>query len=143
MAKEEIVDMLEGLCGHCWIIGSSGIIEKMTKNEPIIHDVVLTAGKLGEYYSGIGHLFPFGETSPRRHHFQRSSSSRSLRPPIEKSIYSQIGTISLKLYMTVSKIETCLFLETNYIHNCSRESLLTQTTAGDLYIMPRLISSSI
>ena len=57
MTKEETADMLENLCGHCWIIGSSGTIEEMTKNEPTVHDVVLAAGKLGEYYRGIGHLF--------------------------------------------------------------------------------------
>jgi hypothetical protein len=60
MADEVTANMLEDLCGHCWIIGSSGIIEEVTKNESTARDVVLTAGKLGEYYRGTGHLFfPF------------------------------------------------------------------------------------
>jgi hypothetical protein len=66
MIKEENADMLEELCGHCWIIGSSGIIEELTKNEPAAHDVVLTAQKLGEYYRGTGRLFVLlGDESTR------------------------------------------------------------------------------
>ena len=57
MAKEMTADMLESLCGHCWIIGMSGTLEELTKTRHAAHDVVLTAQKLGEYYRGIGRLF--------------------------------------------------------------------------------------
>jgi hypothetical protein len=57
MGTEITADMLENLCGHCWIIGSSGILEEMTRSNHAAHNVVTAASKLGEYYRGIARLF--------------------------------------------------------------------------------------
>lgn len=57
VASEETADMLENLCGHCWIIGMSGTLEEMTKTNLAAHDVILTAAKLGEYFRGTARLF--------------------------------------------------------------------------------------
>ena len=57
MASEETADMLENLCGHCFIIGSSGTLEEITRSNRPAHHVVEVARKLGEYYRGIARLF--------------------------------------------------------------------------------------
>jgi hypothetical protein len=50
MKNEVTTDMLENLCGHWWIIGTSRALEEMMRTNLMAHDVILTAGKLGEYF---------------------------------------------------------------------------------------------
>jgi hypothetical protein len=55
--REEDAHMLAKLCNHCFIIGSSSVLEESTKSNRPAHEVVKTAEKLGEYCRGISHLY--------------------------------------------------------------------------------------
>ena len=58
--------MVANLCVHCWIIGMSGTLEEMTRTNVAAKELIFSAKKLGEYFSGTCRLyFLFGDKSMR------------------------------------------------------------------------------
>ena len=109
MASEEKVDMLENLCAHCWIIGSSEILAEI--------DVIKTAGKLGEYCRGIADLFC---SSQRRADEIIVVNVRILRGPPTSNRKVELCNAKIvpsKPYISVLKVEISVLPRTNYIRH--------------------------
>ena len=66
VASEETALMLETLCAHCWMIGMSATLAGLARDKVGAQDVIIAAGKLGEYFQGTGYLYIlFGDKQMR------------------------------------------------------------------------------
>ena len=57
LSIEETAEVMQNLCVHCWIIGTSTTLQEMTKTNVCAQDILRAAANLGEYFRGTEHLF--------------------------------------------------------------------------------------